>query len=104
MLRDVFSSTHGPIGCWMRRSSATRPLGDAFAQTCAAHDEARSVSGDTEITEWDEDTDDEMPPLESIEHGRRVADSDGGEVSDLDLEESGTETNEDMPPLVGADY
>ncbi|KAH6907333.1 hypothetical protein BKA70DRAFT_1428306 [Coprinopsis sp. MPI-PUGE-AT-0042] len=103
MPRDVFSSTHGPIGCWMRRENTTWPLDNALVPTSGAHPEAHSISGDTEIVDWDEDTDDEMPPLESI-HGRGMADSNDGEVSDLDLEESGAETDDDMPPLLDAAY
>ncbi|KAH6901302.1 hypothetical protein BKA70DRAFT_1436345 [Coprinopsis sp. MPI-PUGE-AT-0042] len=65
MPRDLFATVHGPVGCWMRREGTTWPgLGARYPGSNAA-----SASGDTEIVEWDDDeTDDEMPPLEPINY------------------------------------
>ncbi|KAH6880999.1 hypothetical protein BKA70DRAFT_1238514 [Coprinopsis sp. MPI-PUGE-AT-0042] len=65
MPRDVFGTVHGPVGCWMRREGTTWPaIGPLRPE---ANEDNASTSGDTEIVEWDDETDDEMPPLEDIE-------------------------------------
>ncbi|KAH6893808.1 hypothetical protein BKA70DRAFT_1233155 [Coprinopsis sp. MPI-PUGE-AT-0042] len=71
MPRDVFCSTHGPIGCWMRRGNTVWPLDCPEAPENTNGNE--SVSGDTEIVndtddDTDNETDDEMPPLEDVEY------------------------------------
>ncbi|KAH6912310.1 hypothetical protein BKA70DRAFT_1219443 [Coprinopsis sp. MPI-PUGE-AT-0042] len=64
MPKDVFFGTHGVTGCRTQREIGGWPTYNQFDQL----DEI-SISGDTEIIDWntDEDTDDEMPPLEPIE-------------------------------------
>ncbi|KAH6868957.1 hypothetical protein BKA70DRAFT_1452312 [Coprinopsis sp. MPI-PUGE-AT-0042] len=66
MPKDVFASIHRPIGCRIEREGLAWPMDED--RQASEHEESESLSGDTEIIDWDdEDTDDEMPPLEPIE-------------------------------------
>jgi hypothetical protein len=66
MPKDVFASTHGPLGCQVEREGIAWPMDED-----ADEDEiqrwsvdAASLSGDTEIVDWDDDdTDDEVSIL-----------------------------------------
>ncbi|KAH6901007.1 hypothetical protein BKA70DRAFT_1230481 [Coprinopsis sp. MPI-PUGE-AT-0042] len=71
-VQDVFFSTHGPVGCWMRKGNVVWPLDLPEAPENINSDV--SSAGDTEIInehssddDTDDETDDEMPPLEDIE-------------------------------------
>jgi hypothetical protein len=58
MPKDVFSSTHGPLGCQIEREGVAWPMDEDNRQSWS--DDATSLSGDTEIIDWDDDTDDEV--------------------------------------------
>ncbi|KAH6871598.1 hypothetical protein BKA70DRAFT_1451077 [Coprinopsis sp. MPI-PUGE-AT-0042] len=65
MPKDIFASSHGPIGCRIEREGHAWPMDeDTWRSEC---NDVESLSGDTEIIDWDDvETDDEMPPLEPI--------------------------------------
>ncbi|KAH6899087.1 hypothetical protein BKA70DRAFT_1437579 [Coprinopsis sp. MPI-PUGE-AT-0042] len=102
MPRDVFSSTHGPVGCWMRREGTTWPLEDAFVLAGdGAHTSAAWASGDTGIVVRDTEFDSQMPPLEAIRDRRSAeteADSDSGDTEIIQWDEE--ETDDEMPALI----
>jgi hypothetical protein len=60
MPHDVFSGTHGMV-CRVQREI----MGWSNDNDHSGHDDADSISGDTEIIDWDDDdsTDDEVGPI-----------------------------------------